>query len=58
MAEFSGVCVDELLCETCRVSEASGSVCERSEWGMHGALSDWGEERFPPKGARGQRKVS
>ena len=34
----------ELLCETCCVSEASGSVCVWSEWGMHGASSDWGEE--------------
>ena len=51
MAEFSGVCVDEELVsccvkhvETCCVSEASGSVCVWSEWGVHGALSDWGEE--------------
>ena len=50
MAEFSGVCVDELLVICVRhvgtgcVSEASGSVCVWSEWGVHGALSDWGEE--------------
>ena len=45
MAVFSGVCDEELLDETCGccVSEASGSVCVWSEWGVHGALSDWEE---------------
>ena len=55
MAEFSGVCIGELkscLCETCCVSEASGSVCVWSEWGVHGALSDWGEES-PAQGSPG-----
>ena len=45
MAEFSGMSVVELsVLDTCCVSEASGSVCVWSEWGVHGASSDWGEE--------------
>ena len=42
MAEFSGVCVELMSSmETCCVSEASGSVCVWSEWGVHGASRDW-----------------
>ena len=49
MAVFSGECVVELLvsgvmCETRVCESASGSVCVWSEWGVHGAWSDWGEE--------------